>query len=150
MEHRTKMKIMAGIYWGIMVLAFVLSFGAVAMAVCGCTPPISPTPDASDANDMPDVVVTADAAPTPAPVPTATADAAPVPITGCALACANMAKAGCSEGVDVECVKTCTTIQGSPNFTYAFPLACLTKASTKLSVQKCGVPCGTPAAKPPP
>jgi len=77
---------------------------------------------------------------TPPPPPQ---EAAPAPDpTGCAAACANIAKLGCPEG-NTSCVSACAHTQDS-GVTDLKP-ACLAAAKTVADLQKCGtVKCAIP------
>jgi hypothetical protein len=91
---------------------------AFALAIWACPP--SPAPPDSGG----------DAAPPPAPDAGATA---------CNIACAQMALAGCPEGLDPSCAKTCQHVVDTTLTT--LPLDCLARARTKDDVHACGVKC---------
>lgn len=79
--------------------------------------------------------------PSPSPPDGGGVDAAPPPPVdgGCNIACAQMAIAGCPEGQDPSCSKTCQHVVDTK--LTVFPIDCLSRAHTKDDVHACGVKC---------
>lgn len=107
-------------------MAIIAALGlAGSLALEGCPSPAVSPPNASDAATQVTVTTTI-----------AASDSGSILFTPCNLACTNMAKLGCPEGVNANCVDVCNHAQAS-GLTNLKP-DCLASAATVAAAKACG------------